>query len=84
MVHGRAYDPKNIHSQCGKCNILLDGNGPEYVEFVIQRYGRGEFMRMLDRSRQTKNWTRPELEYLVEAARKGGADYESAYYERYL
>jgi hypothetical protein len=78
------YDPKNVHSQCGRCNIWLRGNGAEYSGFILQAYGAEEHDRMLRKSRELKNWTRPELEYLIAAAKRGGADYETAYYERYL
>ncbi len=78
------YDPKNVHAQCFSCNILRDGNTHEYVQRIIDRYGADEYRRMLQKSRETKNWKRPEIEELIAALKRGGADYECAYYAHYL
>lgn len=79
-----AYDPKNVHSQCGACNIWRDGNVAEYVIRLVERYGYEEFERLVNRSRQTKLWTAPEIRGLIEALQRGPVEYECYYYDRYL
>ena len=78
------YDPKNVHSQCGRCNIWLGGNTSEYMARLIDRYGYDEWLRMIRRARTTKSWTAPELRDLIAALERGAAEYECLYYERYL
>lgn len=78
------YDPKNVHSQCGACNVWKAGNVAEYVMRLVDRYGFEEFARLVNRSRQTKLWTAPELRELIAALGRGPAEFECYYYERYL
>lgn len=82
--HSVIYDPKNVHSQCGACNVLRSGNTAEYVTRLIERYGIEEWQRLITRSRQTKAWTAPELRGLIEALGRGAVAYECYYYEKYL
>lgn len=35
-----AWDLRNIHVQCYRCNINLGGNGAEYYPFMIATYGQ--------------------------------------------
>lgn len=78
------YDPKNVHSQCGRCNIWLAGNTAEYMVRLIDRYGYDEWLRLIRRSRTTKSWTAPELRELIASLERGASDFECFYYERYL
>lgn len=77
------YEPKNVHSQCYRCNINLGGNGAAYAERFIARYGMAEFARLSSLSQRMKAWRAPEVVELIEALRRGGAEYESLYAERY-
>jgi hypothetical protein len=78
------YDPKNVHSQCGRCNIWLAGNTSEYMARLIERYGYDEWLRLIKRARTTKSWTAPEVRGLIAALERGPAEFECAYYESYL
>jgi len=79
------FDPKNCHSQCGwVCNKGKRGAPREYAFYLLDRYGEAEFRRLMQRKSVLKKWTRPELERLIEAIRKGPAEYEMAYYEAEL
>lgn len=77
------FEPKNVHSQCFRCNINLGGNGAAYAERFIERYGIAEFQRLSALSRHMKQWRAPEIEELIAALERGGADYEAFYAERY-
>jgi len=33
------FHEKNVHCQCGDCNLRLEGNRPAYREFIIRKYG---------------------------------------------
>lgn len=78
------YDPKNVHSQCGRCNLYERGNVAAHAEYIVSTYGAAELSRLMVRSRLTHTWTAWELRDLIAAMERGGADYECLYYERYL
>lgn len=78
------YDPKNVHSQCGRCNIWQRGNVAEYVMRIVDRYGFSEWTRLILRSRMTMSWKEWELRDLIAALERGPADFECLYYSRYL
>jgi hypothetical protein len=77
------YEPKNVHSQCGRCNCFLGGNGAAYVSRFLDVYGVEEFRRLSGLRGTEKKWTRPELEEMSAALKRGGADFECWYAERY-
>src|SRR5687768_8077704 len=55
------YEPKNVHSQCGRCNCFLRGNGAAYVAHFLEVYGLSELQRIQAKRGQEKRWTRVEL-----------------------
>lgn len=77
------FEPKNVSSQCYHCNMNLGGNGAAFAQTFIDRYGVEEFMRLSERSKVMKQWRAPELEELIAALEKSGADYEMLYAEKY-
>lgn len=78
------WDPKNCHAQCGfVCNLKKRGNGAAYALAILDRYGAAELLRLGRLKNVEKKWTRPELEELIAALRKGGADFEALYFERH-
>lgn len=34
------FDPRNVHSQCTKCNHFMGGNEGEYYPRMVKRYGQ--------------------------------------------
>jgi hypothetical protein len=77
------YHPKNVHSNCGRCNVWLRGNIAVYAARFLDVYGV-ECFKALDAKRgPAKAWTRPEVEAMIAALKAGGADYECWYSERY-
>lgn len=77
------YEPKNVHSQCGRCNCFLRGNGAAYVAHFLEVYGLAELQRIQAKRGQEKRWTRIELEEMAAVLQRGGADFECWYAERY-
>jgi hypothetical protein len=77
------YEPKNVHSQCGRCNCFLSGNGAAYVAHFLEVYGLDELQRIQAKRGQEKRWTRVELEEMATVLQRGGADFECWYAERY-
>lgn len=77
------YEPKNVHSQCGRCNIFLRGNAAAYADRFIERYGLVEFQRLSALSRRMKAWRAHEIGALIAALDRGEAEYEMAYAEHY-
>ena len=49
-----AWDLRNIHPQCYRCNINLGGNGAEYFPFMLKTYGS----EVVDELRQLSNTSR--------------------------
>ena len=79
------FDPKNVHSQCGvPCNKFRHGAPAEYALAILDRYGEAELRRLMARKALLKKWTRPELERLIAAIQRSGAEFEMAYYETEL
>ena len=60
------WDERNVHAGCPKCNVFQGGNLDEYSAFIIGRYGMGTFNELLSKKHETKKWTRPELEELIQ------------------
>jgi hypothetical protein len=77
------YEPKNVHTQCSRCNCTLRGNGPVYTIRFIEKYGRPEYDRLAELAKQQKHWLAFELEELIAALKKSGADFECLYAEKY-
>ena len=78
------FDPHNVHSQCGHCNLYQRGNVSEHALHIIDLYGADEFRRLVNRQRMHHTWHEWELRDLIGAIEKSLAEYERLYYERYL
>lgn len=60
------FDDRGIHAQCYGCNCGQGGMWVEYEEYMLDRYGE-EVVKELKRLKtQTKKFTIPELEALIE------------------
>jgi 5-methylcytosine-specific restriction endonuclease McrA len=77
------YDPRNVHSQCGACNIWRTGNTAAYAARFLDRYGIAEFNRLDRLSRVQHQWRAPELRELLARLERDPADYECYYAEVY-
>ena len=67
-----AYDERNIHFQCKRCNGYLKGNFASYYNGLKVRYGDGFANLLLDiHSKSTVNqWKHYELEALIETYKR--------------
>lgn len=51
------FDPRNIHTQCYRCNINLGGNGARYYPWMLKHYGEGVIAQLEEKQRQTVKFT---------------------------
>lgn len=60
----------NVHAQCRSCNRFDEGNGPGYMTFMLETYGKDhvDYLRAL--SREIARFTVPEIELLIIDYRK--------------
>ena len=70
FIHGKEkptyFDPKNVHCQCRRCNLFLDGNRDEYLRKIQLKYGIKKGDRLLKQKYQIKRWSVKELEKIIE------------------
>jgi|SRR3990167_686009 len=64
------FDEINVHAQCAKCNLWAGGEPHIYALRLINKYGKGEFERLVKRGRMLKQWTPKELEELIDVYQK--------------
>ena len=69
-----AWDLRNLHPQCYRCNINLQGNGPEYTMYMLERYGRKTCDELRRLSGTTRKITRVEYEEMIEQMAEKLAD----------
>lgn len=55
------FDEMNVHAQCAGCNMFRNGQPHLYAEKLVNTYGQKEFMSLIARGREIKQFTRPEL-----------------------
>lgn len=60
------FDERNVNAQCAYCNVFLAGNQLEYRRQLIKLYGEGIDIEIEDKATETKKYTIPELEELIE------------------
>ena len=60
------FNEYNTHAQCTHCNTFLGGNQLEYRRQLIKLYGEGIDIELEDKATETKKYTIPELEELIE------------------
>ncbi len=60
---------ENVHVQCRACNGPLMGNMIPYTLFMIEMYGKEFVEKLQQMKRESKKFTRPELEDLIDELR---------------
>jgi len=60
------FDETNVHAQCPRCNVYLDGNILEYRRQIIKLYGEGYDIKLEEKAMGTKKFTIAELEEMKE------------------
>ena len=63
LYSGVRFHEFNIHKQCAKCNVFLNGNEVNYVAGFIKRYGQELFDLLSTQARESKirKWEKEEL-----------------------
>lgn len=64
------YDERGCHIQCKRCNIFLHGNLIEYFIFMEQKYGRDVIDDLRVKDKESKKYTRQELEQFCQDLEK--------------
>lgn len=60
------FNEKNVHSQCVKCNLWLNGNLEVYAYRLTELYGIDILRELNNQKHQIKKWTREELYQLID------------------
>ena len=60
------FDEFNVHPQCCRCNIFLDGNLAPYALFMLKTYGNGILAALDERRRVVRKISTPEYIELIE------------------
>lgn len=61
-----AWDLRNIHPQCYRCNINLGGNGAEYFPFMLKTYGSEVVDELRQLSNTSRKISRVQYEEMIE------------------
>jgi hypothetical protein len=56
------FEEKGVHGQCYNCNHTLKGNWPEYMRFMLNKYGREVVDDLLRLDKTVRKFSVPELE----------------------
>ena len=64
--HAVRWDEQNVHPQCPRCNLYLNGAQDEYAAYILNEYGPETLKRLLDAKRVSKRWTVGELREMVD------------------
>jgi hypothetical protein len=73
------FDETNVHAQCARCNVYLDGNILEYRRQIIRLYGEGYDVQLEMKAVETKKFTKAELIELKELYTQKIKELESSY-----
>lgn len=69
-VGATRYDDRNVNTQCVRCNIWKYGNGAEYADRIVKRYGQSVFDELIRKSHDKS--FQMTLEFLEEIINKYG------------
>ena len=73
LIHGKTspvyFDPMNVHCQCIKCNLFLNGNRDVYLRNIQKKYGIKKGDWLLSQREKTHYFTISELEKIIEKLR---------------
>ena len=61
-----AFDIRNIHTQCFRCNINLGGNGAEYFPWMVAKYGQEVVEEIRQLAGKTVKYTQWDYEQMAE------------------
>lgn len=65
--HGHLrFNEVNVNGQCLRCNNFLHGNLINYRQGLVKKYGEEKVLMLEAKARQTKKWSRVELEAIIQ------------------
>lgn len=56
------FSERNVHAQCTRCNLQLEGNRPAYRAIILRRYGRATLLDLETNYHKPCKWTREDFE----------------------
>lgn len=59
------WDETNCHPNCVRCNVLLNGNYPEYAKFMIDTYGFPELEKLRIKKDNIIKMTKEDYKILI-------------------
>ncbi len=60
------FNEVNTNGQCLRCNNFLHGNLINYRAGLVKKYGEQKLMLLESSARNTKKWSRVELEWIID------------------
>ena len=76
FIHGRLdYNEMNLHCQCPRCNIFLNGNLVEYTMRMIEKYGKDKVDELRMEARKIHPFNRVEVQAIYEKYKKLNTKY---------
>lgn len=60
------FDERNCNCQCVSCNVFKNGNMPAYSQFMLRTYGPKIIDNLLIEKQQLHQFTRIELESIIQ------------------
>jgi 5-methylcytosine-specific restriction endonuclease McrA len=60
------WDERNVMPQCVRCNLHMGGRQDDYAAYIVNEYGHATFADLIAKKHETKKWTRPELQELID------------------
>src|SRR3990172_10334205 len=71
FIHGRLdFNEINVHSQCPRCNIFINGNLVEYTMKMIAIYGKDTVDDLRREARKIHPFNRVEVQAIYEKYKK--------------
>lgn len=61
---------RNMNNQCANCNIFLKGEEYLHGKYVEEKYGADMAEKILEMSRKTYRWSKPELQEIKDQVAK--------------
>ena len=65
------FDVKNCNAQCSRCNYKHEFEPQHYISWFLRKWGEGEYLDLVDKSKPIYKFSRSELEDLCEKYRIG-------------
>lgn len=60
------YDLKNIHAQCYSCNVCRYGETLKYLDFMLEKYGQKEVVRLRSLNEKSVTYSIQDYEEMIE------------------